>query len=198
MQPPHGVGRAGAGVPVQAVQQGALPHGALQDRPGEVLLEGEAAVRAVGAGDAGGVVDFLQSLVRHQALSQVIDGLQLLAQGGKGLHGILFPILGRSGPLVVEDAVILAVQGDGVLPALVQQPLHRLNLLVDALHLVRQFIGVLELALGHQGLGLFVELGLAGPQLRDLLHVVHFVPPLSHIDLHLFSPRRVRGENSLT
>ena len=175
------------------VQEGALPHGALQDRPGEVLLEGEAAVRAVGAGDAGGIVDLLQPFVRHQALPQVIDGLQLLAQGGKGLHGILFPILGLSGPLVVEDAVILAIQGDGVLPALVQQPLHRLNLLVDALHLVRQFIGVLELALGHQGLGLFVELGLAGPQLRDLLHVVHNRPPYSQYFASVPSRARMRS-----
>lgn len=80
----------------------------------------------------------------------------------KGFTASFFPSLGFPVPSSWRMPSILAVQGDGVLPALVQQPLHRLNLLVDALHLVRQFIGVLELALGHQGLGLFVELGLAG------------------------------------
>ena len=37
-QPPHGIGRAGAGLSVQPVEQGALLHRALQDLPGKVRL----------------------------------------------------------------------------------------------------------------------------------------------------------------
>jgi len=118
--------------------------GALQDHPGEVGLNGKAAVGAAGlVGAQHRVVHSLEALVLHVVLAEVIDGLELLAQGSKGLVLSLAPVLGLA---AVEHAVIDRLR---LLVAGLGQGLQAADRAVNLLHLVGQGGRLRELVLHH-------------------------------------------------
>ena len=151
-------------------------HRAFDNGPGEILLEGKAAVRPgtlIGAQDR--VVHLDQSLVRRVALGHRHDGLELFAKALEGTGAVLglaaaFPVMQKA----VVSAHRLRPRSAGL-----QAPLQGLDIFVDFLHLVGDVVQPVEIVSGHQGARLVRQGPLLCPQFRDFFHEVHAVTCLS-------------------